>query len=325
MKRLLSILYPLTVLLLSAGLPLTATAESYPSKTVHMIVPYSAGGPTDFVGRMIAQDFSEKFGGTFVVENKVGASGIIGVDAVSKAKPDGYTLGIIPVACVSIYPPLYSSLPYKASDIAPVSTLASVASVLVVNASTPANSLKELLALAAAKPGTLSYASSGVGSQAHLAGELMAQSGKVSLIHIPYKGTAPAVNDVVGNQVTMMFGQISSVLPHIKAGKLRAIGVASLKRSALLPDVPTIAEQGIPGFEAVSRYALMAPAGTPHNIIAMLNQKATAALAQPDVKEKFAALGVEPEASTPQQLAAIIESETVVWTDVIKKNNIQEK
>ncbi|TCT02554.1 tripartite-type tricarboxylate transporter receptor subunit TctC [Paralcaligenes ureilyticus] len=323
MKRLLSILRPLSVLLLSAGVPLAATAQSYPSKTVGVIVPYSPAGPTDLVGRIIAQDFTEKFGKPFIVENKTGASGIIGVDAIAKAKPDGHTLGIVPVACVSVYPPLYSNLPYKAADFAPVSMLATVASVLVVNASTPAKSLKELLALAAAKPGALSFASSGVGSQAHLAGELMALTGNVSLLHVPYKGTAPAVNDLLGNQVTMMFGQISSVLPHIKAGKLRAIGVASLKRSALLPEVPTIAEQGIPGFEAVSRYALMAPAGTPDNVVTLLNEKATSLLAKPEIKDKFAGLGIEPGGGTPQQLAATIESETVLWADVIKKNNIK--
>lgn len=317
MKRLLSIL------LLAAAIPFAATAQNYPSKTVHVIVPYSAGGPTDVLGRIIAQAFGDKLGETFVVDNKAGAAGNIGVDAVAKAAPDGYTLGIVPAGNISVNPTLYATLPYKAADLAPISMLATVENVLVVNASTPVKSLKELLALAAAKPGALSFASPGAGSQAHLAGELMALTGNVSLLHVAYKGTAPAVNDLLGGQVTMMFGQMSSVLPHIRSGKLRAIGVASLQRSAVLPDLSTIAEQGMPGFEAVSWYALMAPAGTPENVVALLNKETASLLAKPDTKEKFVGLGMEPGGGTPQQLAATIDSETVRWADVIKKKNIK--
>ena len=317
MKRLLS------VLLLAAAIPFAAMAQGYPSKTVHVIVPFPPGGPTDVLGRIVAQTLSDKLGATFLVDNKAGAAGNIGVDAVAKAEPDGYTLGVVPAGNISVNPELYSKLPYKAADLAPISMLATVENVLVVKASTPVKSLKELLALAAAKPGALSFASPGAGSQAHLEGELLALDGNVNLLHVPYKGMAPAVNDLLGGQVTMLFGQMSSVLPHIKAGALRAIGVASLQRSAVLPDIPTIAEQGMPGFEAVSWYALMAPAGTPANIVAVLNQETATLLAKPEIIEKFAALGMKAGGGSPEQLAATIKAETARWSDVIKKKHIK--
>ncbi|MBU1358148.1 MAG: tripartite tricarboxylate transporter substrate binding protein [Gammaproteobacteria bacterium] len=316
MKRL------LTTLALAAALPMGAWAQSYPTKPVHVVVPFAAGGPTDVLGRLVAQEFTDKLGKPAVVENKAGAAGNIGVDAIAKAAPDGYTVGIVPAGNIAVNPTLFSNLPYKASELQPVSMLAKVENVLVVNAQSPVTSLKELLAMAAAKPGTLSFASPGAGSQAHLAGELMALTGKVQLLHVAYKGIGPALNDVLGGQVTMMFGQMSSVLPQIKAGKLRALGVASLQRSPALPDVPTIAEQGMPGFEAVSWYALMAPAGTPPAIVDRLNTEVSAMLAKPEMKEKFVALGMEPGGGKPQQLAATIDSETARWADVIKKKNI---
>jgi tripartite-type tricarboxylate transporter receptor subunit TctC len=317
MKRLLS------MLLLLSALPLAALAQGYPAKPVRVIVPFSAGGPADALARLVGQDFTDKLGQPFVVDNRAGAAGNIGVDMVAKAAPDGYTLGIVPVGNVAVNPTLFPSLPYKAADLQPVAMLGIVENVLAVSASVPAKSLKELLALAAAKPDTLSFASPGAGSQAHLAGELMGLTGNVRLLHVPYKGVGPAVNDLLGGQVTMMFGPISALLPHIKTGKLHAIGVASLQRSPALPEVPTIAEQGMPGFEAVSWYALMAPAGTPKAIVDRLNAEAASMLAKPDVKQKFAGLGMEPGAGTPQQLSAKIASETARWADVIKKKNIQ--
>ncbi|VTU16603.1 Bug family tripartite tricarboxylate transporter substrate binding protein [Variovorax sp. PBL-E5] len=317
MKRFLSALLCLSLL------PFAAAAQTYPSKPVHLIVPFAAGGPADVLGRLVGQDFTDKLGQSFVVDNKAGAAGNIGVDAVAKAVPDGYTLGIVPVGNVAVNPTLFPSLPYKAADLQPVAMLGTVENVLVVNASVPAKSLKELLALAAAKPDTLSFASPGAGSQAHLAGELMGLSGNVRMLHVPYKGIGPAVNDLLGGQVSMMFAPISVALPHLKTGKLRAIGVASLQRSAALPDVPTIAEQGMPGFEAVSWYALMAPAGAPKAVVDRLNAEAASMLARPDVKEKFAGLGMEPGGGTPEQLAARIRSETARWSDVIRKKNIQ--
>ena len=298
-------------------------AQTWPAKPVRIIVPFAPGGPADVLARVIGQELSDTLGQPFVVENKVGAAGNIGVEQIAKAAPDGYTLGIVPVGNIAVNPSLFPALPYKASELAPVAMLATVENVLAVNAEVPAHSLKELLALAKQKPGTLSFASPGAGSQAHLAGELMALEADVKLIHVPYKGIGPAINDLVGGQVTMMFGAMSAVLPHIKSGKLRALGVASLKRSAAMPELPTIAEQGLPKFEAVSWYALMAPAGTPAAVVDRLNAESARSLAKPAIKEKFAAQGLEPGSGKPQDLAATIRTETARWSEVIKKQNIK--
>ncbi|MBT2299481.1 tripartite tricarboxylate transporter substrate binding protein [Variovorax paradoxus] len=317
-KRRLALLLPLLL-----ALPLAAHAQAYPAKPVHLIVPFAPGGPADVVARVLGQELTEILGQPFVIENKVGAAGNIGVDLIAKAAPDGYTLGIVPVGNIAVNPNLFPSLPYKASELQPVAMLATVENVLVVNAAVPAKSVKELLALAKQKPGSLSFASPGAGSQAHLAGELMALDADLQLIHVPYKGIGPALNDVVGGQVTMMFGSMSAVLPHVKSGKLRALGVASLKRSAAMPELPTIAEQGLPGFEAVSWYALMAPAGTPKAVVDRLNAESARVLAKPQMKEKFAVLGLEPGSGKPQEIVATIQTETARWADVIKKKNIK--
>jgi tripartite-type tricarboxylate transporter receptor subunit TctC len=304
-------------------MPLQALAQGYPAKPVHVVVPFAPGGPVDVLGRVLGQDFAEAWGQPFVIDNKVGAAGNIGIDFLAKSAPDGYNIGIVPAGNIAVNPSLFTNLPYKASELQPVAMLATVENVLVVNAASPVQNLKDLLAMAAAKPESVSFASPGAGSQAHLAGELMALNANVRLVHVPYKGTGPALVDVIGGQVTTMFGQMSSVLPQIKAGKLRAIGVASLKRSAVLPEVPTIAEQGMPNFEAVSWYALMVPAATPKAIVDKLNAESLQMLAKPAIKEKFAGLGLEPGGGTPQALAATIQTETARWADVIQKKNIK--
>ena len=314
---------PLLLALLLAGAWHAACAQAFPSKTLHVIVPFPPGGPTDVLGRMVAQGLSEALGQPAVVENKVGAAGNIGMEQAAKASADGHTMAIVPLGNIAVNPTLFSNLPYKASDLAPVSMLATVENVLVVNASLPARSVKELLALAAQKPDSISFASPGAGSQAHLAGELMALGAGVQLLHVPYKGTGPALNDLLGGQVTLMFAQMSSVLPHIKSGKLRALGVASLKRSPVLPDIPTLAEQGLARFEAVSWYALMVPSGTPRDVIDRLNVKTQRLFARPDLKDKLAALGMDAGAGKPQELAASIAAETVRWADVIRQKNIK--
>lgn len=309
--------------LLLSAVPLFANAQAWPDKPIHVVVPFAPGGPADAVARILGQELGEPLGQSLIIDNKVGAAGNIGVTQIAKAAPDGYTLGIVPVGNVAVNPALFPSLPYKVSELQPVAMLAVVENVLVVNASVPVKSLKELLALARQKPGTLSFASPGAGSQAHLAGELMALDGDVQLIHVPYKGIGPALNDVVGGQVTMMFGALSAVLPFVKSGKLHAIGLASLKRTPSMPELPTIAEQGLPGFEAVSWYALMAPAGTPKAIVDRLNAETTRALGKPAMKEKFANLGLEPGSGSPGDIAANIQTETVRWSAVIKKKNIK--
>jgi tripartite-type tricarboxylate transporter receptor subunit TctC len=223
-----------------------------------------------------------------------------------------------------VNPTLFANLPYKAADLAPVTMLATVDNVLVVNAETvPAKSVKELLELAAKKPGALSYASPGAGSQAHLAGALLELSTGVQLLHVPYRGIAPAVNDLVGGQVSMMFAPLQTALPHIRSGKLRAIGIASQKRSPLLPELPTVAEQGVAKFEAVSWYALMVPAGTPADVIEKLNVATTRFLALADTRAKLAAQGMDPAGGSAQELAATIRGESARWSEVVKKQNIK--
>ena len=309
--------------MLFAGLSLGATAQTFPSKPMHVIVPFPPGGPTDVLGRIVAQGLSDALGQPAVVENKAGAAGNIGMEQAARAPADGHTMAIVPLGNIAVNPTLFPNLPYKASDLAPVAMLATVENVLVVNAALSARTVKELLALAAQKPDSVSFASPGAGSQAHLAGELMALGAGVQLLHVPYKGTGPALNDLLGGQVTLMFAQMSSVLPHIKSGRLRALGVASLKRSPVMPETPTIAEQGLPRFEAVSWYALMVPAATPRDVIDKLSTQTQRLFARPDLKDKLAALGMDAGAGKPQELAASIAAETARWADVIRQKNIK--
>lgn len=308
--------------LLAIGLPILASAQAYPSKPVRLIVPFPAGGPADVLGRVVGEGLSKAWGQSVLVENKAGAAGTIGVDQAAKAAPDGYTLAVVPVGNIAVNPSLFRSLPYKAQDLVPVTMLATAENVLVVGANVPAGTLADLLKLAAQKPGELTFASPGAGSQAHLAGELLQLDAKVKLNHIPYKGVSPAITDLVGGQVTMMFAQVSSALPYIKAGKLHALGVASQRRLAAMPDVPTIAEQGFPKFEAVSWYALMAPAGTPKDVIARINHQAQEVLANPALKEKLATLGMDTSGGTPQELATTIQQDSARWAGVIRKRQI---
>jgi len=308
--------------LMAACLPLLAGAQGYPAKPVRLVVPFPAGGPADVLGRVVGEGLSKAWGQNVLVDNRAGAAGNIGVDQVAKAPPDGYTLAVVPVGNIAVNPTLMPNLPYKQADLAPVAMLATAENVLVVSAGVPARTLPELLRLAGQKPGELTFASPGAGSQAHLAGELLQLDAGIKLIHVPYKGVSPAITDLVGGQVTMMFAQLSSALPYIKAGKLRALGVASARRSAVLPDVPTIAEQGFPKFEAVSWYALMAPAGTPRDVIQQLSHQAGQVLASPALREKLAVVGMDAAGGTPAELATAIQKESARWAEVIHKRHI---
>lgn len=304
-------------------IPTLAAAQEYPAKPIRWIVPFPPGGPTDLLARTIGQKFNEAWGQPVIIENKPGAGGNIGVDLAAKAPADGYTLVIVPTGNIVVNPTLYANLPYKPADLAPVTTMATVENVLVVHPAVPATTLAELVAAAKAKPGTLTFASPGAGSQAHLAGELLKLGAGIDIVHVPYRGTGPALNDLVGGHVAMMVAQTSSALPHIQSGALRALGIASRKRSAVLPDLPTIAEQGFPDFEATSWYALMVAAGTPRDVIAKLHRETVRILALPDVKEKLAALGADAVGDSPEQLAATIRDESTRWADVIRKQGIK--
>ncbi|HVL08555.1 MAG TPA: tripartite tricarboxylate transporter substrate binding protein [Burkholderiaceae bacterium] len=297
-------------------------AQSFPNKPIRLVVPFAAGGPADVLGRVVSESMGRTLGQSILVDNKAGAAGTIGVDSVAKSAPDGYTMALVPVGNIAVNPSLMPNLPYKQSDLAPIAMLATAENVLVVNASVPVKNLADLLKLANQKAGQLTYASPGAGSQAHLAGELLQLEANVKMIHVPYRGVSPAMTDLVGGQVTMMIAQVQSALPYIKSGKLHAIGVASPKRSPLLPDVPTIAEQGFPKFEAISWYALMAPANTPRDVLNKLNQHTNTALAETTVKEKLAGLGMKATGGTPEQLASAIQSESARWAEVIRQRNI---
>ena len=303
--------------------PLFAVAQSYPSKPIRWIAPFPPGGPVDLLARTVGQKLSEAWSQPVIVDNRAGAAGNLGVEAAAKSPPDGYTLVIVPTGNIVVNPTLFPKLGYKPSDLAPVTMLATVENVLVVHPAVPASSMAELVAYAKANPGKLTFASPGAGAQAHLAGELVKLSAGIEMVHVPYKGIGPALNDLLGGQVSMMFSQLSSALPHVRSGKLRAIGMASLKRSAVMPELPTIAEQGFPGFEAVSWYALMMPAGAPQEVIAKLHAETSRILKLAEVREKLAGLGAEPVGNSPQELAATIAAESARWADVIRRQGIK--
>ena len=296
---------------------------AYPDHPVRIIVPFPAGGPADALARLVGDKLAQSLGQPFVIENKAGAGGNIGMEQGARAAADGYTLTLAPVGNLTVQPVLYKNLAYDpAKDFAPITVLATVPNVLIVHPSVPAKSVAELVALAKAKPGSLNYASPGNGSIPHLAGELFKRMAGVDIVHIPFNGVAPATNAVLAGTVQMFFAQSSSALPQWRAGKVVALGVATAKRISAAPDLPTIAEQGFPEFEATSWYGLVAPAGTPAAIVDRLHGEIVKALREPDVREKIAGLGADPVGNTPAEFAALQHAETVRWTRVARQANI---
>ena len=314
----------LALALAAALLPALAGAQGFPSGPVHIVNPFTAGGPVDLGARAVGQKLQQQWGQPVGIETRAGAAGNIGITHVAKQPADGHTLLVMPTGNAVVNPHLYASLPYDTlRDFAPVTLLATVENVLVVHPSVEAKSLKELIALAKERPGKLSYGSPGVGSQAHVAGELLSHMAAVKLLHVPYKGMAPAMNDLLGGQISLMFLSMSSALKQVAAGKLRALAVASPQRSPAAPELPTLAEQGLPGFEAVSWYALMAPAGTPGAIVSKIASDAGAAVKAPEVRERLTALGANPVGNTPAELEAMIKRESAYWADFVKKTGLK--
>ena len=294
-----------------------AFAQGYPTKPVKVVVPYPPGGPTDIVARVVSQKLSEQTGQQFLVENRPGAGGNIGAEAVAKAPADGYTL-LVATTAHAINPSLFKSLNYQLlKDFAPVSQLTSGPLVIVVNPALPAKNVAELIALAKAKPGTLSFASSGNGQSTHLSAELFSSMAGVKMNHVPYKGSAPALTDVMGGQAALMFDTMLSAMPHVKSGKLRALAVTSAKRSPAAPELPTVAET-LPGYEAIAWNNLLAPVGTPKDVIAKLSVELKKVLDQPDVKDRFAAQGFAAAWTTPEASTAFMQSEVDKWAKVVK-------
>lgn len=299
--------------------PVTAFAQAYPAKPITIIVPFSAGGTTDILARVIGLYMGKDLGQTVVVDNRAGAGGNIGGQAAARAPADGYTLFMGTVGTHAINQSLYKKMPFDPiKDFAPLSRVAMVPNLLVANPSQPFKSVKEMIAYAKANPGKLNFGSSGNGSSIHLSGELFKQMAGVDMQHVPYRGSAPAVADLMGGQISVMFDNMPSAIPHVKAGKFRALAVTTAKRSPALPDVPTIAEAGVPGYEATSWFGLLAPASTPAPVVAKLNASILKALADPAVKKKLAEQGAEAHGEKPEQFAAFIASETTKWGAVVK-------
>ncbi len=299
-------------------------AANWPDRPVRWVVPFPPGGAMDVIARTLADEMAQSLGRPFVIENRAGAGGNIGADQVAKARPDGYTMMITSIG-MATNPFLYQRLSYDPiKDFAPVSLLAVVPNVLVTNATQPGvKSVQDVLAAARAQPGQLTYASAGVGTSIHLAGELFADMGQVRMQHVPYRGSGPAVADLLGGQVNYMFDSITSAKPHIESGKLRVLGITTAKRSSALPDVPTIAEAGLPGYDLSPWFAVFMPAGTPQPIVAKLSKALTAALAKPAVRTKLASVGAEPIGSSPAELAAHLAAETKRWGKIIRERDIK--
>ena len=308
----------------SLSLPaLPGFAQTFPSKPLRMIVPFPPAGAVDTVGRVVGQKLAEQWGQQVLVDNRVGAGGIVGADAAAKSTPDGYTVFVCSIHH-AVLPSLKPKLPYSIEkDFVPLSFGARFPIVLVVHPSVQATSVKELIALAKKSPGQLAFGSAGNGGGTHLAGELFNLQAGVELTHVPYKGSAPAVSDLLGGQIQLMFSDAPSVMPHIKAGKLRALAVANAQPSELLPGVPTISEAGVPGFEAYSWAGFVAPAGTPKDIVAKLSADIGRVLALPEVKQRLLEAGAEARPTTSDEFGRILNAELAKWGKVVKAANIQ--
>jgi tripartite-type tricarboxylate transporter receptor subunit TctC len=319
--------------LMSAGLALPAlllgvgahaqTPDVYPSRGITIIVPFTAGGATDILARLVGQKLGEKFDKSVVVENRPGAGGNIGTALVAKSAPDGYTLVMATIGTHAINSSLYKNMPYDAvRDFTPLTRVAMVPNVLVVNKDAPFNTVQELIAYGKANPGKLTFGSSGNGTTLHLSGELFKLRTGVPITHIPYKGSTPAIADLLGGQISMVFDNMPSVLPHIKGGRLKALAVTSSTRNAQLPNVPTIEESGVPNYEVWSWFGLLAPAGTPDAVIDRLNREIVAIIRQPDVNARIVEMGSVPTPETSAEFGAFIRAETDKWARVVKEAGV---
>jgi len=318
--------YLATLIFLAGFVTMTASpvkTDDYPSRSVKVIVPFGAGGPTDVYARAIAEELRKSLHQPFVIENRPGAGTTIGTDTVAKSPPDGYTLLMVS-GTQTVNETLYAHKPYQLMrDLVPVAPLIDTDLVLVVHPSVPAKNLSELLALARAKPGTINFGSSGPGSNYHMAGELLKNLAGIDIVHVPYKGSTGVRNDILGGQVQMLFDSVPTMAPMIKAGLVRALGTSGETRSLILPEVPTIAEAGVPGFNATLWVGFMAPAATPQPIVDKLNHEITRILARPDIKESWEKTGATPIVMTQQDFTAFMNSQVAKWADVVRANQIQ--
>ena len=301
----------------------SAFAQGYPNKLIRLIVPWPPGGGADVLSRILSPSLSENLGQQIVIDNRGGAAGNIGAELAAKSPPDGYTIVFAYSGTHAVNPSIYSKMPFKESDFAPIIWLAEVPQVLIVHPSLPVKSVKDLIALAKAKPGELTYGSSGNGAINHLAGALFATMTKTRMVHIPYKGGGPAAIALMSGEITVILGEPASVVPHIKSGKLRAIAVTSARRALALPDLPTIAEAGVPGYEVTSWNGMLAPAGTPADVIARLNTEFNKIIATPAMRQKMIDNGYEPMGGPPEKFGAKIHSEILKWAPVVKAAGVK--
>jgi tripartite-type tricarboxylate transporter receptor subunit TctC len=320
-----TILRIIGLLFIVAGFAATnAFAQAYPNKPIRLIVPFPPGGGNDVIARVVGQELSERFGQQVVIDNRAGGNGIVGLQALAQAAPDGYTIGVGAAGPMAVNPSLYEKLPYDpVKDFAPVTNLVIFPLLLVTHPSLPAKNTRELLALVKAKPGEIFYASPGSGNSGHLAGALFNSLAKVNITHVPYKGTGPAISDLLGGQVQLLFSSIPSVLAHVQQGRLNALAVGSAQRLRSLPDIPTIAESGVPGYEAYSWVGMIAPAHTPKEIVTRLNREIVDILKKKEVEEKLNQQGAIPVGDTPEQFAGYIKAEIKKWGTVVKSANIK--
>ena len=301
-------------------------AQGYPARTVRLIAPFAPGGGTDLMARLLAQKLTPLLGQQVIVDNRAGAGGRIGAELVAKSPPDGYTLLLAGSSVMATAPALYSKLPFEMPrDFSPISLIAYTAYVLVAHPSVPAKSVKELIALAKLRPGRLTYASSGPGGPAHLSGELFSSMAGVKMIHVPFKGSSPGTLSVMAGETDLMFSNTLPALPSVKSGRLRALGITALRRSAIMPDVPTVAESGLPGFDVQQVYGLLAPAGTPRDVVRRLNQEIAKVMQAEDIRSRLLADGSEVLVSTPEELERVILAEIGKWTKVIRQAGIKEE
>ena len=299
-------------------------AQSYPSKPIRIIVPFSPGGAGDTIMRFIGQKLTEAWGQSSIIDNRAGASGAIGLQLAAKSPADGYTLVHGTASTHTINPILQHDLPYDpVKDFAPVAILMATPNIIVAHPSVPVSNLKELIQLAKSKPGQISYASNGSGTSSHMAGELLNLEAGIKLMHIPYKGAGPAIIDVLGGHVQLLIGAVATSLPHVNSGRLKALGVSSLQRSGAAPNVPTVAESGLPGFDVAQWFAIYAPAKTPKEIVVKLNAEMNRAMNQPTVKSDFTRQGYDVDSKTPEEFARYMREEAVRWTKVIKAAGIR--
>jgi tripartite-type tricarboxylate transporter receptor subunit TctC len=304
--------------------PLLAHAQDYPNRTVRLVVPWAAGGSTDSIGRILVQKLAEYLGQQWIIDNRGGATGTIGHAMVARAAPDGYTLLLGTNSTFAIAPHLYKSLPYDSEKaLAPVSLVAISPQILSVHPSLPIAGVKELIALARAKPNAIPFSTAGVGATSHLATELFLNMARVRMTHVPYKGGGPSAQALIGGETALSFVDVITALPQARAGRLRAIACSTATRTPLMPEVPTIAESGLPGFESATTFAMFAPAGTPTEIVARVSREAARALASTDVRDKLRAQGIDPLGTSPEELVAHQKKETAKWGKVIREQGIR--